>query len=238
MSFLSEMQDDMKNENIISEVNKYDPLVRHIELLTDEEVKDVYDGGYITNKDVDKTTLIYGLQYFCTILAEDVGYLTFEYKKAIQAYESSVYLDKDVADNVKGAINQGTIRALFNIPTFKRKRELEREIEKVEIMNGMIYELTEMGGDKDQLALLKTMVNIAKDNENKLRDTRDFILLHIPEEEMVDSYVLLLNIINDLIPEYSRMNSVKAESIKSKIKADPFIKREQVIMIEELKNLE
>lgn len=237
MGFLSEMNQEMENENVISVVNKYDPLVRHIELLTDEEVKDIYEGGYVTREELDKTTLVYGLQYFCTILAEEVGYLTFEYKKAIQSYESSVYLDKSVADSVKGAINQGTIRALFNTPTFKRKRELEREIEKVEIMNGMIYELTEMGGDKDQLALLKTMVNIAKDNENKLRDTRDFILLHIPEEEMVDSYVMLLNILNDLIPEYARMNSVNAESIKSKIKADPFIKRERVLDVEFMENL-
>lgn len=237
-SFLDAMNDEMSMDDIsIKEINKYDPLVAHIDLLTEHEIKEIYEAGYLNPAEIDEYTLRYALKYFITIISEDSGYLSLEYKKAIQSYTTSAYLDKEVAESIKDVINQGTIRSLFATATFKRKRELEREIEKVEIMNSMIHELTEMGGDKDQLALLKTMVAIAKDNENKLRDTRDFVLLHIPEEEFVDSYLLLLNILNDLIPEYTRMNSVNAESIKSKIKADEFIKREDVLNVEFMENL-
>lgn len=229
-------EDDIENSSAITEVNKYDPLVAHIDNLSVEELKVIREMGYLDETISDEWVKI-ALQYFITIISEETGNLSFEYKKAIAAYNSSAYLDKTFADSIVDIINQGTIRALFSTATFNRKRELEREIEKVEIMNSMIYDLTEMGGDKDQLALLKTMVNIAKDNENKLRDTRDFVLLHIPEEEFVDSYLLLLNTLNDIMPEYARVNSINSESIKNDIKKDTFVKRENVLEIEKLENL-
>ena len=229
--------EDISVSEKIEHINKYNVLVEYIGTMTNDDLDEVIIKGYLDKGIYGELKL--ALQYFITVISsDDDGYVAFGYKTALNAFMDNPGLDKLGRKDELAIINEGTLRGLYNTPGFDRMKQLEHNGRIAEITQSAINKVAEDPENKEYLQTMKSLHSISKENQEKLKDNRDIVIMMVPSEEMFASFEMLLRLADESIVEVKKINPTLGQDMMRRIHGDKFIKEERAIDLYNLSGLQ